>query len=192
MTSLDKMREALDALDGVRLGGPGTIRHCLTEARAALDELAAQLSARTAEESGVAPDDLPKESDSPPIERPSIESLRLIARALRLADEVPTLQNVPKARRDYQALLMYVNGLESQLSAQPKALEWREPSTAPLEQRLLFLVRERGACLGERRALSWVEDWAEGINQGAWEHAAILGWLPLDALPPAPKGGSDG
>lgn len=62
-------------------------------------------------------------------------------------------------------------------------LQWRPASEAPMNTRLVFYVRGRGACLGERRTENWVEDWAEGLWRGAWEETAVLGFIPLDALP---------
>ena len=96
-----------------------------------------------------------------------------------LAEKWDLVRGAATAKQEARAVL---DELQAQLSAQPK-LEWREPSTAPLDTNVLVILSAFGSITdGERTEKGW------RINDSLCPGSHVLGWLPLDALPPTPKG----
>jgi hypothetical protein len=169
VSAIDKLREALDASHDALIwhtcpsGGDDELDAkaltALTEARAALDELAEQQEDREV-------------------------SLRWHK------DRVATLEE--QARQSLEVkkeAVKRIRDLEAQLSAQPKPLEWREPSTAPRsidDATPTLLVRRVGGDLYMARCEPggrWFDDYGAEIFH-------VVGHLLPSDLPT--KGGSDG
>ncbi len=103
----------------------------------------------------------------------------------KLREALKRIERRSLATEDITEARAALDELESQLSAQPK-LEWREPSTATRFAEVLVVTIRGGFGRGRRRTNDWQ------VNGDAMNPGWIAGWMPLDALPPAPKGGSGG
>ncbi len=180
MTPIDKLREALTKLGARALAGglPVYLGEPLTEARAALDELTKErteailkalknagvdMKCGACVEVGCTGATLAEHTCG------QLKEFAELRRNLRGMGEVLDWQDM--SLRD--ACLSLVARLEHQLSAQPKPLEFQF-GAAP------------------RTRLLWVFEGELGPNGDYCTDHEPVAWLPLSALPPAPKGGSNG
>jgi hypothetical protein len=156
VSPIDKLRYSLRVLDEISISA--LAGQTVAEARAALDELQAQLFART-------------------------EALEHFKGLLQDVSYAVHGANTGEPEK-------LADAIREKLAAQPKALEWREPSTAPWSvddatPALLVRCTEGDTYLARCDPRGrWFDDYGEELE-------GVVGWLPLDALPPAPKGGSD-